>query len=360
MDPSARLTRRLRIALVAVSMLAALLAVGAVGVVAYWRLYLLPSGSEPFTRGPFLTRLSETSATLRWSVKDGEGVVLRAVSRDGHEVEAAGGRFRGLRPGTRYSWTASVDDTAKATGAFTTAPRTLDRPVSFAVIGDHGSGNEHQWAVGRVMAAQEPHFILTTGDNSYLAAAPQLLDRNLFRPLGRAMRAAPLWAAVGEHDLVWRNASALIDALDSPGDGLRYTVRFGPIQIVVLGLQAGPFEREWAARELARGDPALRFVVVHRPLQPENPILPLLRRTGVAAVFAGHLHRYERRVLGGVLQFTVGTSGQGPGDLEFTEASVDAEVSLLDYGHLQVTAGAGGVEYAFLDERGRVLDRTRR
>jgi hypothetical protein len=60
----------------------------------------------------------------------------------------------------------------------------------------------------------------------------------------------------------------------------------------------------------------------------------------------------------GVLEFTVGTSGEGPGASEFTRASPDAAVSLLNYGLLQVTATATGVEYRFIDERGRVLDQT--
>ena len=77
----------------------------------------------------------------------------------------------------------------------------------------------------------------------------------------------------------------------------------------------------------------------------------------MAAVFSGHLHRYERRVVGGVLQFVVGTGGEGPGDERFTKATPDAVTSLLDYGALRVNVGADGVQYRFVDERGRVLDR---
>jgi hypothetical protein len=58
----------------------------------------------------------------------------------------------------------------------------------------------------------------------------------------------------------------------------------------------------------------------------------------------------------GVLNLTVGTGGQGPGDLEFTKRTPGSEVSLLDYGALRVDVGGGRVRYSFLDERGRVLD----
>jgi hypothetical protein len=310
-----------------------------------------------FTRGPFLTRLSETHAALRWRVDGPGAVTVRASAAGAPGAEARGGRFTGLRPDTLYRWTATVAGGDTAHGAFTTAPRTLARPLRFAVIGDYGSGNEHERAVARVLAGGRPRFVLTAGDNSYLTAAPPLLDRNIFRPLAAAMRIAPLWAAVGEHDLVWRNASALIGALDSPGDGIRFTVRYGPVQVVVLGLQAGAGELAYARRALMERGPAVRFVVVHRPLQPGNPILPLLRRARVTAVFAGHLHRYERRVVDKVLQLTVGTGGQGPGSAENTPRSADAKVSLLDYGLLRVTVTPGGTDLAFVDEHGRVRDR---
>ena len=76
-------------------------------------------------------------------------------------------------------------------------------------------------------------------------------------------------------------------------------------------------------------------------------------------MFSGHLHRYERRVVDGILTFTVGTGGQGPGDLDRTRPTAQARVSLLDYGVLRVDAGADGVRFTFVDERGRVLDRFR-
>ena len=239
-----------------------------------------------------------------------------------------------------------------------TAPDDLSQPVEFAVIGDYGSGNDHEWAVGRVLSAGAPRFLLSAGDNSYLAALPALLDRNIFQPLAATLAGAPLWATMGEHDLVWRSGAAITDALDLPGSQGRYQIRYGPIQIVAVGLEATGEAAAFARRALAEPGPAVRFVLVHRPLHADNPLLAVLRADHVAAVFAGHLHRYERRTVGGVLQFTVGTGGQGPGDERFTKATPGAEVSLLDYGLLRVRVDGAGIRYAFVDERGRVLDQT--
>ncbi len=98
-------------------------------------------------------------------------------------------------------------------------------------------------------------------------------------------------------------------------------------------------------------------MLLHRPLQPGNPLLADIKRAHVAAIIAGHLHRYERRVVGGVLQFTVGTGGEGPGEEAFTRPSKDARISLEDYGFLRVDVSRTGVRYRFVDERGRILDR---
>jgi len=170
------------------------------------------------------------------------------------------------------------------------------------------------------------------------------------------MLEAPLYATMGEHDLFYSNGAGVADALHLPNDAGRYVVEYGPVQIVLLGLDDGPSELAFAKHALAQPGPSVRFVVLHRPVQPGDPILPLLRRTHVAAVIAGHLHRYERRVVGGIPEFVVGTSGEGPGAAEFTKRSSDAIVSLLNYGSLRVTVTAAGVSYQFIDERGRVLD----
>jgi hypothetical protein len=62
-------------------------------------------------------------------------------------------------------------------------------------------------------------------------------------------------------------------------------------------------------------------------------------------------------VVGGIPEFVVGTSGEGPGAAAFTKRSPDAVVSLLSFGSLRVSVTATGVSYQFIDERGRVLDR---
>ena len=350
------LERRLRRVVVGLAMLCAVLVLVIAAVLIYWRLYLLSPSGDPFKRGPFVIRLGRTSAELAWTLPGDRKVELVATAPDGTTATAHDGSFTGLEPGVRYLWTASVGGVGRAAGSFRTAPSDPSAPVTFAAIGDYGSGTEHEWAVGRTLASEDPDFVVTAGDNSYLVAAPALLDRNIFRPLHDVMLEAPLYATMGEHDLFYTNGSGVARALHLPNDAGRYVVEYGPVQVVLLGLDDGPAEMAFARRALAQPGPRVRFVVLHRPVQPGDPILPLLRRRHVAAVIAGHLHRYERRVVGGIPEFVVGTGGEGAGAAEFTKRSPDAVVSLLDYGSLRVSVTATGITYQFIDERGRVLD----
>jgi predicted phosphodiesterase len=282
-------------------------------------------------------------------------VKLTALGPNGKPVTVTGGVVGGLQPGNRYTWVASVAGTAAAGGSFTTPPAALDRPVRFAVLGDYGSGDDNEWAVGRLLAAQQPDFAVTAGDNSYLVAAEVLLDRNIFRPLADLMRSAPMYVCLGDHDKFFPGPGAISRAFDLP-EGGRFTVHHGPLQVIVLGDEPNdPEAIEFARKELAAAGPALRFVVCHRPLQIGDPILPVIRESG-ATVFSGHLHRYERRTVSGVQTFTVGTSGKGFGSLQHTKATPGSDVSLLDIGALMVDVRPDGVRYTYLDKLGRVLD----
>ncbi len=323
----------------------------------YWLTYLLSPSSPGFTRGPYLLRVTDTEAALRWSARDGKSVALTAVSADGTPVDVAGGVLRGLQPDTRYSWTATVGETPQASGSFITPPQTLSRPVRFAVLADYGSGNDDEWAVGRLLAAQQPEFAVTAGDNSYLVAAEVLLDRNIFNPLAKLIANTPMYVCLGDHDTFFPGPGAISKAFDLP-EGGRYTVRWGPIQMVVLGDKPNDPEAIALARSaLSEAGPQIRFVACHRPLQSGDAILPVLRDAKIDAVFSGHLHRYERRTVDGVQTFTVGTGGQGYGSLEHTAVSPGSDISLLDIGALMVDVRTDGtVGYTYLDQRGAVLD----
>ena len=136
----------------------------------------------------------------------------------------------------------------------------------------------------RTVAAEDPAIVLSAGDNSYLASLPILLDRNIFRPLHDVLAEARLWATEGEHDVFFRNGAHTTRALHLPGTAGRYVTAYGPIQIVALGVEADGSAVSFARRALAQPGYQARFILVTEPIQPGNPILPVIRRAGVAAI----------------------------------------------------------------------------
>jgi hypothetical protein len=336
----------------------AVLLIAVVALVWYGATYLLPAPKGVFARGPYLTRLTTGEADFAWQLRAGrQPVTLTARAADGTVVTARAGRLTGLRPDTRYLWTADIGGSSAAAGGFRTAPTSTAGPITLVAFGDYGSGGAHEYAVARLAAAADPSLFLSAGDNAYLLASPPLLDRAIFSPLRSLLAEAAPVVALGEHDLAWNDGAAVISALHLPGH--HYSVQYGPVQVVVLGLQADRSALDYATAKLGRGcNPAcpVRLVLVHRPIDASNPIMPLLRRRHVAAIVAAHLHRYERHDRAGVLQFTVGTGGEGPGGAQFTRPTPDAIVSLLAYGFLQIEIRGDTVSYRFVDESGRVRD----
>lgn len=356
MDDLTARERRMRRALIGVSMLVAVTLIAIAGVIFYWWMYLLGPEGSPFTRGPYLLRVDRDSAELRWRTDGDRDVRLAALDDAGRRVAARGGVLDGLRPGTRYAWTASVDGMGAAAGTFTTPSDDPDAPVRIAALADYGIGGDEQYAVARTIAAGRPDLVLTAGDNSYLSAPDVALDRNVFRPMAELMRNAPVYVGLGDHEALPPGDGAIRAAFDIPPGG-RYVVEHGPVQAVILGDRADDEGVAFARRQLARTGFRHRFVVQHRPPRPGDPLVRVARAAGVDAIISGHLHRYERRVVDGVRCFTVGTGGGRIGADEFTRPTPGAEVSLTRFGHLRIDVRGGEVRYTFVDLTGRVADR---
>jgi predicted phosphodiesterase len=352
--------RTLRRWIIALAALAGVLVILVLAVVLYWLRFVLPTEPDPFTRGPWVAEVSGTTARIAWRIEPEQPVDVSVTTPGGRTVTAdEQGVLRGLAPGTRYGWTASAGGGTRAFGSVTTPPRTAGAPVRFIITGDYGVGGEDQYAVARVGAAQGPAFTVSTGDNVYLAAAPVLFDQTIFRPMRPLMSQGPFLGVMGDHDTLWQGGRPLAEALGWPGNGDRSVQRYGRLAFITLGVEGDAADLPFLRRALAdTRDADARWVLIHRPPEAGNPVLPVIRQAGAAAVLSGHLHRYERRTVDGVLCLTVGTGGapRSDGD-EFTPESADAVVSIAEFGSLRADYGAGAIRYAFIDAAGAVLDR---
>src|SRR5262249_8380495 len=182
--------------------------------------------------------------------------------------------------------------------------------------------------VGAEVAAAEPQFVLHLGDIVYPWGKAAHYSSGFFRPFAAALRSAPFYATLGNHDLkndAGRQALANFVLPTDPGtgDGRCYSFGWGSVRVIVLDLnsQRGR-EDEAASPELASDidadHPAVRFlrrelqqshepwliVASHFPIRSESRagtrddllqcVVPLLREHGVDLYLSGHDHTYQR------------------------------------------------------------------
>ncbi|MGH8999782.1 MAG: metallophosphoesterase family protein [Acidimicrobiia bacterium] len=193
---------------------------------------------------------------------------------------------------------------AAATTATTSHPVT----AGFVAFGDAGGGPAqgavaeamHRWAQARRVDA-----LVTTGDNVYDFGEPRFFAAQLDDPYRRLRDGGrPLWATLGNHDVVNGHGPAQLAHLGLPA--LPYARQLPGVRILFLdsGAAVTPQAR-WLDAELARpGPPAV--VVFHAPIRscglhgPFRPLVeqwtPIIEGHRVPLVLNGHDHLYNRFV----------------------------------------------------------------
>ncbi|KAL5206084.1 hypothetical protein ABZP36_034293 [Zizania latifolia] len=256
-----------------------------------------------------------------------------------------------LEPSTTYYYRCSNNTSREF--SFRTPPASL--PVKFVVVGDLGQTGWTKSTLQHIAAA-DYDMLLLPGDLSYADFYQPRWDSygRLVEPLASAR---PWMVTEGNHEVEkivpllhpqpfkaynarWRMP---YDAGASPsGSNLYYSfdVAGGAVHVIMLGsytgYAVGTAQHRWLQRDLAaidRGKTAFVVALVHAPWYNSNrahqregdamraAMEALLYGARVDAVFAGHVHAYERfsRVYGGredpcgPLHVTIGDGGNREG-----------------------------------------------
>jgi acid phosphatase type 7 len=304
--------------------------------------------SALLTLGPYVQDVRRREVTLCWEtdvpsparVAYGLTPALGLVAEEPtlairHEL-----RLTDLRPGTDYYYRV---ESAAGVGSTATTRTEGDRtsPLRVAAFGDTRSNAADHARVVAGVVAQAPHLALHTGD---LVESSTVANWATFFSLEAPLVARTLLLpAIGNHEgdaVLYREK--LVLPPDSPGGERYYARRFAQVAVVTLdeygsGYAAGSVQAQWLQQTLAElaTDPGIRFVFVelhHGPYSSgshgSNPtvrtdLAPLFEQSGVAIVFSGHDHDYERSTTNGVKYVVTGGGGAPlytvPG-ASFTEA----------------------------------------
>jgi len=275
------------------------------------------------------------------------------------------------------------------------------KPASHRMIvfGDAADGSKEQWAIARVVAAQQPDAIFITGDLVYgRGRAAEYRDH--FFPVYNSeevplMRRVPVLGVPGNHDVPfvkWPDASAYYAYWSQPLNGpalklgepsaapvtvgvhdamvaasgpafprmANFSFDYGKVHWTVLDSNIytdweSPKLKAWLEADLkAAKGAAWRIVALHHPLfqssrshfddQWMRPISPLLEKYSVDLVLAGHVHNYQRSAPLRFKPTQVGPRGKAvEGEFKVDEA-FDGKTHTRAKGIIHIVTGAGGAE----------------
>jgi predicted phosphodiesterase len=239
----------------------------------------------------------------------------------------------GLKPGTKYFFTARSGDLSAGEGSFTTDPGP-GVPFRVGVLSDTHYTDFTKAVTERLMA-RDPHMAILSGD--YLAQGEEAdqWDAFFFRPASEFLRNVPTYIAAGNHDASGRHWSRryLPYAKDTDHGARYFTFHYGNAQFIALThydtpLTPGSPQYNWLIEQLnseAWKSARWRFVYYHQPpyslgwkrwetggdLDIRTHILPLLEKHGTTMVLSGHTHSHERGYLNGVVHIINGSIGKG-------------------------------------------------
>ena len=241
--------------------------------------------------------------------------------------------------------------------------------VTFAVIGDSGTGDRVQYELAQQMAAVQARrpfdLVIMLGDNIYGRQQPGDFVQKFERPYKPLLDAGVrFYAALGNHD----NERNRFYRPFNMGGERYYTFAVRNVRFFVLDSDSlDPKQREWIETVLAASTDDWKICYFHHPLYSDGGrhgsqvdlrvvLEPLFVKYDVNVVFSGHDHVYERiKPQKGITYFVAGSAGQlRKGDLHRSDLTAAA----FDQDQAFVVVDIAGDELTFeaISRTGQVVD----
>jgi Calcineurin-like phosphoesterase len=281
----------------------------------------------------------------------------------------------------------------------------------FAVIGDFGVGHQPQYLESNGTSGEDAVIqqmmktfekkpfasVLTMGDNAYPEGKDASFDDDIRKPLQQFRdKSVRFYPTLGNHDV--RNASLGGNQLKYWGTPRYYQAHIGDVDVFAIDTtlffpgKIGTYTntdparvRQAAARQLTWLDKALssstakyKIVYGHYPIhslsesagvdhgmtkQLRDILNPILKRDGVDAYLAGHLHAYERTDInsGEIPDFVSGSGGQlltpkQMNKLAKASTTPPSKVFIPERQFMLFEDTPSGLSFQTISENGKVLD----
>ena len=347
--------------------------------------HIVPLGpeDETFHVGPYLGHTTTESVAIGWET-EAAGDTRVDYGADGSYGATATGEpgtmhevtLTELAPATVYHYRACTNDTCTRDLTFATAPEP-GQPFRFAVYGDSRSDPAQHRTVVESILQSAPAVVINVGDVVGHGGNRNEYKEMHFDPLRVLGHYLPVYVAIGNHEWKEQNEMATFreymifpEDPDVPVSELSYAVTFGDAYFLVMdntldgfhiffpfGFGDGPPLWQWlqkAARSPEAQAARWRFAFFHYP--PDSPchedwtnlqamrehVIPVLADAGFQAIFAGHVHNYERQSHSGIPAIISGGGGAGLQNYEDCDPDRIESLEQFSIEHHHVTVDLDG------------------
>lgn len=263
--------------------------------------------------------------------------------------------------------------------------KTTAGTVSFAVIGDYGSGYREEAEVAALVKGWQPDLIITVGDNNYPSGEASTIESRIGLYFGLYLTAATpgadstevagrFFPSLGNHD--WGNrcqnpqgARPYLAYFSLPGNERYYDFIRGPVHFFALdsdsnepdGIAVDSVQAKWLREQLASSTSPWKVVYLHHPPFSSGrhgstaPLQWPFEEWGTSVVLSGHDHLYERLQVGGIPYFVNGLGGKSI--YQFGTVREESRVRFnKDFGAMLVEASPAAIRFRFISRGRRLVD----
>jgi len=242
--------------------------------------------------------------------------------------------------------------------------------LKFGVIGDTGTGDQHEYAVGKQLAEFRNQFkyefVVMMGDNTYGGESAKDFQNRFELPYKPLLDAGvKFYAALGNHDTPAQRNYKLFNM----GGKQYYTFRpkLGVRFFALDSNYMNPEQLTWLENELKQSGSDWKIAFFHHPLYSSggrhgsdmalrDQLEPLFLKYSVDVVMSGHDHFYERvKPQKGIYYFVVGGSAKlRQGDIGTTGLTAKG----FDTGYSFMGVEIVGDEFHFqtISDKGATVD----
>ena len=245
--------------------------------------------------------------------------------------------------------------------------------IHFAVLGDTGTGDAHQYKVAEMLASARAKFpfgfVLMLGDNIYGNDSQRDFQNKFEKPYAALLAGdVKFYAALGNHDDPTSQANYKLFNMN----GERYhTFKPGPTSNVrFFSLDSNYMDQAqltWLEKELAASTSEWKIAFFHHPLYSSGgmhgsdtglraKLEPLFVKYGVDLVFSGHDHFYERiKPQQGIQYFVIGGSAKlRSGDIR--NSPLTAKGFDTGYSFALVEIAGNNMYFQVISDQGKTVD----